>query len=77
VFTFLSAFFQSTIEFISIGSEHLSLLVMDCAKTGMGTCVPILEKNTITECQYWYGRLASAHTGNERHHGNANTGTGT
>ena len=28
-------------------------------------------------CQYWYGHLASAHTGNERHRGNANTGTGT
>jgi len=46
VFTFLSAFFQSTIEFISIGSEYLPLLVMDRANTGTGTWnVPILEKN--------------------------------
>jgi len=28
-------------------------------------------------CQYWYGHLASAHTGNERHRGSANTGMGT
>ena len=28
-------------------------------------------------CQYWYGHLASAHTGNVCHRGNANTGTGT
>jgi hypothetical protein len=64
VFTFLSAFFQSTIEFISIGSEYLPLLVMDHANTGMGTWhVPILEKKAITampilvralgKCSYW------------------------
>jgi hypothetical protein len=96
---FLIRIFPSTIEFISIGSQYLPLLVMDHANTGMGTWhVSILEKNAIAEmpilvqalgtypywkrtpsqkCQYWYGHLASAHTGKERHRGNANTGTGT
>ena len=66
VFTFLSAFFQSTIEFISIGSEYLPLLllVMDGANTGMGIWhIAILEKNGIVampilvwalgKCPYW------------------------
>ncbi len=48
VFTFLSAFFQSTIEFISISRKYLPLLVMDHANTCMGTChVPILEMDAI------------------------------
>ena len=29
------------------------------------------------QCQYWYGHLTSAQTGDERHCGNANTGKGT
>jgi hypothetical protein len=52
------------IEFISIGSEYLPLLVMDRDNTGMGTWhVPILEKNAIAampilvqalgKCPYW------------------------
>ena len=66
VFTFLSAFFffQSTIEFISIGSEYLPMLVMKRANTGTGTWqVPILEMYAIAampilvraldKCPYW------------------------
>jgi hypothetical protein len=70
VFTFLSTFFQSTIEFISICSEYLPLLVMDRANTGRGTWhIPILEKNVIAAMPI----LAR----DERHRSNANTGMGT
>jgi len=61
---FLIRIFQSTIEFISIGSKYLPLLVMDRANTGTGTWqVPILEMNAIAavpipvwapiDAQYW------------------------
>jgi hypothetical protein len=52
------------IEFISMGSKYLPLLVMDRANTGTGTWqVPILELNAIVampilvrglgKCPYW------------------------
>ena len=38
---------------------------------------PYWKRTPSRQCQYWYRHLASAHTGNERHHGSAINGMGT
>jgi len=66
VFSFLSQFFQSTIEFTS-----LPIMVQALAKC------PSWKWTPSRQCQYWYGHLTSARIENELHHGIAITGTGT